>query len=65
VPPPCQGILADVPCPGPFADWIEDLYSRQIAAGCGNGDFCPDNPNTRGQMAVFLVKTFGLTLYGQ
>ena len=64
VPPACQGVFADVTCPSPFADWIEDLYNRQIAAGCGNGDFCPDNPNTRGQMAVFLVKTFGLTLYG-
>ncbi len=64
VPPPCQGIFADVPCPSPFADWIEDLANRQIAAGCGSGDFCPGNPNTRGQMAVFLVKTFGLTLYG-
>ncbi|HTR02758.1 MAG TPA: S-layer homology domain-containing protein [Thermoanaerobaculia bacterium] len=64
VPPDCQGIFGDVACPGGFADWIEDLSNRQIAAGCGNGDFCPDNPNTRGQMAVFLTKTFGLVLYG-
>jgi hypothetical protein len=64
VPPACQGIFPDVPCANPFAPWIEDLASRQIAAGCGSGDFCPDNPNTRGQMAVFLTKTFGLTLYG-
>jgi hypothetical protein len=64
VPPACQGIFPDVPCSGAFAPWIEDLYSRQIAAGCGNGDFCPGNPTTRGQMAPFLVKTFGLRLYG-
>ena len=64
VPPACQGVFADVPCPSPFADWIEALYTQQIAAGCGNGVFCPDNPNTRGQMAVFLTKNFGLTLYG-
>jgi len=64
VPPSCQGLFADVPCPGLFADWVEDLAVRQIAAGCGGGDFCPGNPNTRGQMAVFLDKTFGLTLYG-
>ena len=63
-PPPCTGVFADVPCPSPFADWIEDLHSRQIAAGCGGGNFCPADPNTRGQMAVFLDKTFGLTLYG-
>ena len=64
VPPACQGIFPDVPCSGAFAPWIEDLYSRQIAAGCGNGNFCPGNPTTRGQMAPFLVKTFGLRLYG-
>jgi len=63
-PPACEGIFADVPCPGAFADWIEDLANRQITGGCGNGDFCPDDPNTRGQMAVFLTKTFGLALYG-
>ena len=64
VPPACQGVFPDVPCSGAFAPWIEDLYTRQIAAGCGNGDFCPGNPTTRGQMAPFLVKTFGLRLYG-
>ena len=64
VPPDCQGVFPDVPCSSPFAPWIEDLYSRQIAAGCGSGDFCPGNPTTRGQMAPFLVKTFGLLLYG-
>ena len=64
VPPPCQGLFQDVPCPSTFADWIEDLYARQIAAGCGNGNFCPNDPNTRGQMAAFLTKTFGLRLNG-
>jgi len=64
VPPACQGAFPDVACPSPFADWIEQLYASQIAAGCGNGNFCPDSPNTRGQMAVFLAKTFGMTLYG-
>src|SRR5207245_2201926 len=60
VPPACAGIFTDVPCPGTFTDWIEDLFNRGIAAGCGGGNFCPTNPNTRGQMAPFLVKTFGL-----
>ena len=63
-PPACQGLFQDVPCPSSFADWIEDLYSKQIAAGCGGSDFCPNNPNTRGQMATFLTKTFGLKLNG-
>ena len=47
-----------------FTDWIEDLSNRGIAAGCGGGNFCPTNPTTRGQMAPFLSKTFGLLLYG-
>jgi streptogramin lyase len=64
MPPVCGGDFADVPCPSQFADWIEQLAAEGITGGCGNGNYCPDNPNTRGQMAVFLVKTFGLSLYG-
>jgi hypothetical protein len=59
-PPPCAGTFADVPCPSQFADWIEQLAAEQITGGCGGGNYCPSNPNTRGQMAVFLVKTFSL-----
>ena len=32
--------------------------------GCGGGNYCPTAATTRGQMAPFLVKTFGLLLYG-
>ena len=67
-PPDCTGIFADVPCtPGTgFSDWIEELYTRQITGGCSTNplSYCPDNPNNRGQMAVFLSKTFSLQLYG-
>ena len=65
VPPPCTGVFNDVPCPAGFAvDWIEQLAAEAITGGCGGGNYCPADPNTRGQMAVFLVKTFGLKLYG-
>ena len=64
VPAACAGVFADVPCSSPFAPWIEDLAGRQITGGCGGGNYCPTNPNTRGQMAVFLTRTFGLQLYG-
>jgi len=64
VPPACNGDFDDVPCPSLFADWIEDLADRGIAAGCGGANYCPSNATTRGQMAPFLVKTFGLALYG-
>ncbi len=67
-PPACAGIFEDVVCtPGVgFGDWIEDLYNRGITAGCSTRPllYCPDTPVTRGQMAVFLVTTFGLLLYG-
>jgi len=56
-PPPCVGSFADVPCPGPFADWIEALAVERITAGCGGDDYCPSEPVTRAQMAVFLLKT--------
>ena len=66
VPPSCSGIFADVTCPSQFANWVEDLYNRQITAGCSTSPllYCPTNPNTRQQMAVFLTKTFSLLLYG-
>jgi streptogramin lyase len=63
-PPNCAGIFNDVPCPSTFAAWVEQLQAEGITAGCGGGNFCPDDPNIRGQMAVFLVKIFGLPLYG-
>ena len=30
----------------------------------GHPEYCPDRPVTRAEMAVFLVKAFGLVLYG-
>jgi streptogramin lyase len=65
VPPNCMGIFDDVPCPGhQFANFIEQLSAEGITAGCGGNNYCPDDPNIRGQMAVFLVKIFGMNLYG-
>ncbi len=65
VPPACSAtVFADVVCPGAqFVNFINQLAAEGITGGCGGGDYCPGNPNTRGQMAVFLVKTFGLQLY--
>jgi len=60
VPPPCNGDFTDVACPSQFADWIEQLAEEEITTGCGGTNYCPLNPNTRGQMAVFIVKTFNL-----
>jgi hypothetical protein len=42
------------------ANFIEQLYSDGITNGCGDGNFCPDQPVTRAQMAVLLVRAFSL-----
>jgi hypothetical protein len=64
VPPPATGVFLDVPPQDAFAPWIERLAAEGVTAGCGGGYYCPGNAVTRGQMAVFLTKTFGLRLYG-
>ena len=41
-------------------DRIEALAAEGITGGCGAGNYCPSDPVTRGQMAVFLVRAFEL-----
>jgi hypothetical protein len=59
-PPPSVATFNDVPLNHPFNKFVEALYAAGITAGCGNGNFCPDQPATRGQMAVFLAAALGL-----
>jgi len=61
-PPACTGEFGDVACPSLFADWIEQLSAEGVTAGCGNGNYCPESPVNRAQMAVFLTKTFNLPI---
>ena len=64
-PPVCTTpLFADVPASSGFCRWIEELARRGVVAGCGGGNFCPTDPVTREQMAVFISGTFGLKLYG-
>jgi hypothetical protein len=70
-PPDCTGVFTDVPCPAtpdfPFSNFIEDLSTRGITAGCQIGPpalYCPDSIVSREQMAAFLTRTFSLVLYG-
>ncbi|HEY3567551.1 MAG TPA: S-layer homology domain-containing protein [Thermoanaerobaculia bacterium] len=57
-PPPCDtAVFDDVPCSDPLAPWINELVRRGVTAGCGGNNYCPTNPVTRDQMAVFLVLT--------
>lgn len=59
---PAPGVptFNDVPTSHPFFQFIEALHASGITGGCGSGNFCPDSPVTRGQMAVFLAKALGL-----
>ncbi len=59
-PPACAGAFGDVPCPSPYANWIEKLAVDGISVGCGAGNFCPRDSTLRQQMATFLVRTFQL-----
>jgi hypothetical protein len=66
-PPACVSgseVFADLPASSPFCRWVEELARRGVVAGCGGGNYCPNDPVTRGQMGVFIGATFGLTLYG-
>jgi|GEM_PF-1313356 len=60
-PAPGVATFGDVPTNHPFFQYVEALAASGVTAGCGNGNFCPDQPLTRGQMAVFLSKALGLS----
>jgi hypothetical protein len=52
--------FGDVPPNYWAAAWIKQLVSEGITSGCGSGNYCPEQPVTRAQMAVFLVETFNM-----
>ncbi len=63
VPPkPAEQTFSDVPLTHTFASWIYELAAEGITGGCGPAGYCPDASVTRGQMAVFLVRTFNLPM---
>jgi hypothetical protein len=62
-PAPASATFLDVPTTHPFFRFIEALAISGITGGCTpppSPNFCPDNPVTRGQMAVFLAAALGL-----
>jgi len=60
LPPTPTGMFNDVDLNHWAAPWIEQLANEGITTGCGPTIYCPKDVVTRAQMAVFLVKTFGL-----
>ena len=59
-PAPVSATFGDVSTGHLFFQHIEALAASGITVGCGGGNYCPDAPVTRGQMAVFLAKALGL-----
>lgn len=59
-PAPGVATFTDVPTGHPYFRFIEALVASGITAGCGGGNYCPGNPITRGEMAVFLSVALGL-----
>ena len=59
-PAPASATFGDVPTGHWAFQFVEALAASGITAGCGGGNFCPDDPLNRSQMAVFLTKALGL-----
>ncbi len=52
---PCTAKFTDVTATDPSCGLIERLASDGITGGCTATTFCPNDPVTRAQMAIFLV----------
>ena len=53
-------VFADVSPQAWFAPHVEQLAGRGITVGYEDGSFGPDRTVTQGEMAVFLIRTFGI-----
>ncbi len=59
-PAPATATFGDVPTGYIYFRAIEALAASGIATGCGSGNYCPDQPVTRGEIAKFLANGLGL-----
>lgn len=57
---PAVASFGDVPTTSPIFRFVEALVASGVTAGCAGGNYCPEAPLTRGQMAVFLSAALGL-----
>ncbi len=58
--PPYQGYFADVPSDAWYTGYVEHLAEHAITLGCSGGNYCPNDPVTRAEMASFLDRALGL-----
>jgi hypothetical protein len=49
------GSFADVPKTAPSYRFVETVLHQGLTAGCRSGEYCPGDPITREQMAVFSL----------
>ncbi|HEY1250898.1 MAG TPA: hypothetical protein VGH97_06885 [Thermoanaerobaculia bacterium] len=66
-PPPPSPTFSDVPVDDTAFPFVEALVKAGITVGCDAGPparYCPDDPLTRRQMAVFISKALGLDWTG-
>jgi hypothetical protein len=59
-PAPTTATYPDVPTTHRYFKFIEALAASGVTAGCGEGLYCPDEPITRGEIAVFLASALSL-----
>jgi hypothetical protein len=59
---PGSQTFSDVPLSHAFVRFIQKLYSLGITSGCASNPlrYCPDQAVTRGEMAVFVERTYPL-----
>jgi hypothetical protein len=64
VPQSFVGYFSDVPPTDWYATLAEELYREQITSGCSTDplEYCPGDPVTRAEMAVFIVRALGSPL---
>jgi uncharacterized repeat protein (TIGR01451 family) len=62
-PPACvsPNYFGDVPETSPFCRFIEELANRLVVTGCAPNLYCPTDPVTREQMAIFVLRTLDPT----
>ena len=53
---PATAYFTDVGTTHPYFAWIQKMKQFGITSGCSDTTYCPDDPVTRGQMAVFIMR---------
>jgi uncharacterized repeat protein (TIGR01451 family) len=53
---PATPYFTDVGTNYPYFPWIQKMKQLGITSGCSPTTYCPDDPVTRGQMAVFIMR---------